>query len=243
MRKPTRFVWLSVLLVAASACGEGDDAASDYVHDARDDGAGGDAAADADAHAEVPGDDGTADAPSETSDSAADESPPDASDVAADGTDGSGSVCGGLAGFRCPEGETCDVRVCWTDATGTCVPDPDVCTDLRAPVCGCDGVTYGNDCLRIEAGAALDYDGECATPVSCKPECQTGADGTLGWTNGCTDAFICVAACTGCSAECQAVGSRSQGWYAVCSEPGAIGGCRDPTGAATLILWDRLCAP
>ena len=167
MRKPTRFVLLSALLVVASACGDGDDASSDYVHDARDEGGGGDAGADADAdaHAEVPGDDGMADASHDTSDSPADGSPPDASDVAADGTDGSGSVCGGLAGFRCPEGETCDVRVCWTDATGTCVPDPDMCADIMAPVCGCNGVTYSNDCERIDAGAALDYDGECETPV------------------------------------------------------------------------------
>ena len=167
MNKPTRFVLLLPFLVAASACGAGDDSAPGDVHDARVDGEGGDtgADADADAHADARADDGSADAPHETSDSPVDESPPDASDVAADGVDGSGSVCGGLAGFRCPTGEACDVRVCWPDATGTCVPDPGTCTGVRMPVCGCDGVTYSNDCARLAAGAALDYDGECETPA------------------------------------------------------------------------------
>lgn len=244
MRKPTRLVLLSALLVAASACGGGDDASSEYVHDARDDGGGGDAGADADAnadaHAEVPGDDGMANAPYDASDSPADESPPEASDVAADGTDGSGSVCGRLASFRCPEGESCDVRVCWPYATGTCVPDPGICTDVWRPVCGCDAVTYSNDCERINAGAALDYDGECETP--CKPDCHTGTDGRLGWYNPCGGALICAAVCTGCSAECQAIGTRSEGWYAVCGEPGAAGGCPDSGGTGSLIRWD-FCAP
>jgi len=240
MNKPTRFALLFTFLVAASACGGSDDSAPEDILDARDDGGGGDAAADADAHAEVPGDDGSADVVHETTDSPADESPPEASDVAADGTDGSGSVCGGLAGFRCPTGEACDVRVCWPDATGTCVPDPGTCTDVWMPVCGCDGLTYGNDCDRLAAAVALDHDGECATP--CKPECRTGTDGTTGWYDGCTDALICPAACTGCDAGCEAIDSRSEGWYATCTAPGVVGGCPTSGGMGRLIKWYD-CAP
>jgi hypothetical protein len=160
--------------------------------------------------------------------------------VAADGTDGSGSVCGGLAGFRCPTGEACDVRVCWPDATGTCVPDPGTCTDVWMPVCGCDGLTYGNDCDRLAAAVALDHDGECATP--CKPECRTGTDGTTGWYDGCTDALICPAACTGCDAGCEAIHSRSEGWYATCADPGVLGGCPTSGSMGRLIEWYD-CAP
>jgi len=40
-------------------------------------------------------------------------------------------------------------------------PPPDACITLWDPVCGCDGVTYGNDCERERAGVALDYSGMC----------------------------------------------------------------------------------
>jgi hypothetical protein len=70
-------------------------------------------------------------------------------------------MCGGIGGLLCPEGQICDVTTCAFDASGVCVFAPDACADVLAPVCGCNGVTYDNDCYRLTAGAAFAYEGEC----------------------------------------------------------------------------------
>jgi hypothetical protein len=153
---------------------------------------------------------------------------------------GSGTLCGGLAGFRCPDGETCDVRGCWPDATGTCVPVSDTCDTLYAPVCGCDEVTYPNDCSRLLAGAALDHDGACDVEPACVPECRAVGTAGSAWVDPCTGRAVCTARCDGCTAECQAVDTRSEGWYAVCAV-GTAGGC-GMAGLAGLIEWTD-CGP
>lgn len=72
--------------------------------------------------------------------------------------------CGGIAGLQCVSKETCDLRdaTCSSvDLAGVCVPRPDVCPQVFDPVCGCDRVTYPNDCERIKAGATLAHAGAC----------------------------------------------------------------------------------
>jgi hypothetical protein len=72
--------------------------------------------------------------------------------------------CGGTTGQECALNEACDRRdaTCsLIDPEGVCVPRREVCFTLFAPVCGCDGVTYSNDCERIKAGATLAHPGEC----------------------------------------------------------------------------------
>jgi hypothetical protein len=74
-------------------------------------------------------------------------------------------VCGGFAGLPCAPGEVCDLPAgtCnWADLFGTCKQAGDACPMIYAPVCGCDGKTYSNDCVRLGAGAQLDHPGECA---------------------------------------------------------------------------------
>jgi hypothetical protein len=71
----------------------------------------------------------------------------------------------------CPANQYCNypaAAMCGSgDQTGFCSAKPQVCDAVYAPVCGCDGMTYGNDCAAASAGVSVAKTGACATSGSC----------------------------------------------------------------------------
>lgn len=103
------------------------------------------------------------------------------------------TICGGIQGIPCPKGQACifATDTCeWSDNQGQCMNIPQVCPTIWAPVCGCDGKTYGNQCEALAASMSIAHEGPCKTicePIQCLPgTLPVDEDG-----DGCDDACIC----------------------------------------------------
>lgn len=83
------------------------------------------------------------------------------------------------------------------DLGGTCETRPVVCEEGPMPACGCDGITYWNDCLRRTVGVTAGPPGECGrTALFCGMGGGPGGPGGFppppGSGQGCPPGAACA---------------------------------------------------
>ncbi len=127
--------------------------------------------------------DARADAPADTaSDGTADA----AADATAEADAMPDTITDGPSGCRpgdCPPSFFCEMPpgACDPAGWGHCTEIPSGCDDYYDPECGCDGVTYGNECERRSASQSLLHRGDCDSRP-CAP-----------WMEECPDGEMCEA--------------------------------------------------
>ena len=81
----------------------------------------------------------------------------------------------------CGAGEYCAGQAGQCGGSGQCTTKPTICPKIAKPVCGCDGITYGNACSAASQGQTVAQDGTC--PAACDAAANTG----------CAENYTCVA--------------------------------------------------
>jgi hypothetical protein len=90
------------------------------------------------------------------------------------------------------------------DPAGRCARRPALCEAVPRPVCGCNGVTYFNDCYRRAHGATAAEENECAVGASCDA------------ATACPDGASCARLVPACGLDT----SRGRCWWGPAACPG-----------------------
>lgn len=88
------------------------------------------------------------------------------------GSDAGGDQKCTLPSPNCPSGSYCEVNGCGRD--GVCRPVPKTESDVEAPVCGCNGVTYWNANVAARSYMSVRMNGACADGTPYLKTCDKG---------------------------------------------------------------------
>ncbi len=99
--------------------------------------------------------------------------------MASDGACNTPNACSAAQG--CASGQYCNYEPnsCGVASgiSGTCEVTPTQCPLIFRPVCGCNGLTYGNQCEAAAAGVDMASEGACDSVALCNalgtPSCNT----------------------------------------------------------------------
>jgi hypothetical protein len=113
-------------------------------------------------------------------------------------TDADADADGDCIAIACAEPECCISGCGGVDAGGECVDPTGACIDLYAPVCGCNGATYDNDCFAHNACQGIDHAGACDCAAEEVEVCNDVGDNDCDGLVDCADPD-CAAAAEDCS--------------------------------------------
>lgn len=100
-----------------------------------------------------------------------------------------------LASSQCEGDQYCHFESeCGEGPIGICKPIAAGCNKHLAPVCGCDAVTYANDCFAAAAAVSVQSDGPCPgdeTYETCEGACGGKSSGECWCDSRCTGLGDC----------------------------------------------------
>jgi len=153
----------------------------------------------------------------------------------------------------CPADSFCAKPSC-RERVGVCQRRPLVCSGEAAPVCGCNGVSYWNDCLRKQGASEASTPGECVTGAApcggprAAPCPVPGASCAqlVERREACSDAApgVCWVLPDRCPVpEPRAPGVRAPSWTPCGGPPRCLEVCEAIRGGGAYRADDRACVP